>query len=58
VLIHLPGKTEKEAWIITAYRDENGFEENRLVQKRFGEGNVQDWEEYILELAVGFLSRA
>ena len=62
VLMFLPGKTEKETWIITAYRNKQSFEEKGLVQKRFTEGkkerSIRNWNEVFLELKVGYLSRS
>lgn len=62
VLMFLPGKTAKETWIITAYRNKQSFEEKGLVQKRFIEGkqdrSVRTWNEDFLELRVGYLSRS
>ena len=62
VLMFLPGKAETNIWIITAYRNEQDFEEKGLVQKRFTEGKkksmIRNWNEDFLELKVGYLSRS
>jgi len=59
VLMFLPGKTKKETWIVAAYRNKQSFEEKGLVQKRFEEGkkerSIQNWNDYFLELKVGYL---
>ncbi|KAL8677110.1 MAG: hypothetical protein Q9186_006434, partial [Xanthomendoza sp. 1 TL-2023] len=59
VLMFLPGKTDKETWVITAYTNKQSFEEKGLVEKRFAEGkkerSVRNWHEEFLELKVGYL---
>lgn len=62
VLMFLPGKTEKETWIVSAYRNKQIFEERGLVKERFTDGNrersIRNWNEEFLELKVGYLSRS
>ena len=62
VLMFLPGKAEKEAWIVTAYKNKQSFMEKGLVKERFMEGrkrrSIRHWKEDILELKVGYLSRS
>lgn len=62
VLMFLPGKTAKEIWIISAYRNEQSFQAKGLVKERFTEGEkergIRMWKEEFLELKVGYLSRS
>ena len=62
VLMFLPGKTAKEIWVITAYRNEQSFQEKGLVKERFTEGEkergTRTWKEEFLKLKVGYLSRS
>ena len=62
VLMFLPGKTAKEIWITTAYRNKQSFEEKGLIQERFAEGkserSIRNWNEDFLELKAGYLSRS
>jgi hypothetical protein len=62
VLMFMPGKTGNEAWVVTAYRTKQHFEENGFLKERFEEGKqeriVEIWEEHYLELKVGYLFRS
>ena len=61
VLMYLPGRTDRTAWVITAYRSRQTFEDKGLTEHRFGRENaktiVQGWLEHFLELKVGYMLR-
>ena len=62
VLMFIPGKTENEAWVMTAYRTKQHFEEKGFLKERFEEGKqeriVEIWKEHYLELKVRYLFRS
>lgn len=57
ILVFMPGKTEDNGWmIVTAYTTKLCYDENGLSEDKMG-GAVESWNEYFVELKVGYLCR-
>lgn len=59
VLTFMPGRTDKEAWIVMAYRTKEGFEEKGFVKERFEEREqermIERWEVHFFDIKAGYL---
>ena len=63
VLMFMPGKTDKGAWVVAAYTSKQSFDEKGFVKRTFFDegtqaGIVEQWEEHFLELKDGYLFRS
>ncbi|OAA60528.1 hypothetical protein SPI_05652 [Niveomyces insectorum RCEF 264] len=61
LLMFLPGRTGNKIWAIAAYRSEQSYEDNGLVQTRFKEATKEQsllgWKDIFLEIKAGYLQR-